>query len=177
LPDPKTSGIDHIVVLCMENRSFDHFGMVAEGQGKQSGLTYLDDDEQPHTTHHLTEWQGCGFADPDHGYKGGRLQLNGGAVRRLPQGRQRRLRLGYYTRTICRPPPRWRQLHDLRQLVFCSILDPRIPTVLTPTRPLTDRITNTFDTSTLPTIWDRLSAAGVSRDVLLQRSCRSSAFR
>ena len=25
LPDPDASGIEHIVVVCMENRSFDHF--------------------------------------------------------------------------------------------------------------------------------------------------------
>src|SRR5882757_2183773 len=67
LPLPNQSGIEHVVVMCMENRSFDHFlGWVPKANGRQAGLTYLDDDGHPHSTHHLTEWQGCGFNDPDH---------------------------------------------------------------------------------------------------------------
>src|SRR5262245_45132753 len=80
LPRPSMSGLDHIVVVCMENRSFDHYlGWVPDADGRQRGLTYLDDEGGAHRTHHLTEWQGCGFNDPSHSYTGGRLQLNGGA--------------------------------------------------------------------------------------------------
>src|SRR5882762_8972033 len=62
LPSPNASGIEHVVVLCMENRSFDHFlGWVRKADGIQAGLTYLDDAGDPHETHHLTDWQGCGF--------------------------------------------------------------------------------------------------------------------
>ena len=40
LPAPGRSGIDHIVVLMMENRSFDHyFGWVPDADGKQAGLS------------------------------------------------------------------------------------------------------------------------------------------
>ena len=41
LPAPGASGIDHIVVVMMENRSFDHFfGWLPGADGKQAGLTY-----------------------------------------------------------------------------------------------------------------------------------------
>src|SRR5439155_13623163 len=80
LPAPLASGIEHIVVVCMENRSFDHFlGWVPNANGAQSGLTYLDDNGKPHPTHRLKDWTGCGFNDPDHSYDGGRVQLDGGA--------------------------------------------------------------------------------------------------
>src|SRR5947208_1763342 len=43
LPNPDTSGIKHIVVAMMENRSFDHFlGWLPNANGKQAGLTYQD---------------------------------------------------------------------------------------------------------------------------------------
>src|SRR5260221_11612007 len=44
LPAPDQSGIEHIVVGCMENRSFDHFlGWGPGATGQQSGLNYADD--------------------------------------------------------------------------------------------------------------------------------------
>ena len=43
LPDPNASGIDHIVVVMMENRSFDHYlGWVPGANGAQAGLTFYD---------------------------------------------------------------------------------------------------------------------------------------
>jgi phospholipase C len=43
LRSPEESGIEHVVVVMMENRSFDHFlGWLPGADGKQSGLTYLD---------------------------------------------------------------------------------------------------------------------------------------
>src|SRR5690242_656209 len=71
LPNPASSGIDHIVVVVMENRSFDHYlGWLPGANGRQAGLTYRDDKGVAHQTHHLTERQGCGFNDPDHSYAG-----------------------------------------------------------------------------------------------------------
>ena len=43
LPPPDQSGIEHIVVVMMENRSFDHFlGWLPGADGKQAGLTFVD---------------------------------------------------------------------------------------------------------------------------------------
>ena len=67
LPEPGRSGIKHIVVLMMENRSFDHLvGWTPGADGKQAGLSYLDRYRVPHDTHHLTAFASCGFQDPDH---------------------------------------------------------------------------------------------------------------
>src|SRR5258708_33686144 len=41
LPPPDQSGINHIVVVTIENRSFDHFlGWLPGANGKQAGIAY-----------------------------------------------------------------------------------------------------------------------------------------
>ena len=79
LPAPEASGIEHIIVVMMENRSFDHFlGWLPGADGQQSGLSFRDRYGIPHSTYHLTDFQGCGHPDPDHSYEGGRIQYNNG---------------------------------------------------------------------------------------------------
>src|SRR5258708_2404434 len=72
--------IRHVVVLMMENRSFDHFlGWVPGADGKQAGLAYPDAVGGLHSTHHLApDFQGCLFRAPDHSYSGGRAEYAGG---------------------------------------------------------------------------------------------------
>src|SRR5689334_6762681 len=62
LPEPSESGIEHVVVVMMENRSFDHFlGWLPGANGRQAGLTYYDSSGAAHTTHPLApDFQGCG---------------------------------------------------------------------------------------------------------------------
>src|SRR4051812_24961702 len=80
LPDPAASGIDHIVVVCMENRSFDHLlGWLPGANGRQAGLSYTDSAGRTHETFHLTTFQGCGHPDPDHSYRGARTEYDNGA--------------------------------------------------------------------------------------------------
>jgi phospholipase C len=82
LPAPRNVPIDHIVVVMMENRSFDHyFGWLDNADGTQH-QTYTDPagDEVP-TRHASTleaAWQGCGHPDPGHGWESGRAQLRDG---------------------------------------------------------------------------------------------------
>src|SRR4051794_41035939 len=80
LPSPRNAPIDTFVVLMMENRSFDHYlGWMPEADGRQAGLSYVDKTGKRFSTQPLTgEFQGCGHPDPDHGWTGGRTQLNGG---------------------------------------------------------------------------------------------------
>src|SRR2546421_8197459 len=68
LPGPEHSGIEHIVVVTMENRSFDHFlGWLRNADGKQAALTYVDGAGVSHATHSLSgDYTGCPHADPDH---------------------------------------------------------------------------------------------------------------
>src|SRR2546430_4617872 len=81
LPDPAASGIEHVIVFMMENRSFDHFlGWLPGADGQQAGLAYVDAAGVPHSTFPLApDFQGCGYGDPDHSYTGGRVEYNGGA--------------------------------------------------------------------------------------------------
>src|SRR5215217_3716766 len=66
---PSHSGIKHVVVLMMENRSFDHFlGWLPGADGRQAGLTYRDKANVPHQTWQLSTlaespYQGCQFND------------------------------------------------------------------------------------------------------------------
>jgi phospholipase C len=162
LPQPGASGLDHIVVVVMENRSFDHYlGWLPRAEGQQAGLSYPDESGALHATHHLTDWQGCGFNDPDHSYKGGRIQLNGGAMDGFRRGDNDDFALGYYTREDL---PFYGPLTDQATVFdhwFCSILSQTYPNRFYTHSARTDRIDNSMTESTMPNIWDRLSAAGV----------------
>src|SRR5215471_16596988 len=66
LPDPASSGIEHIVVVTMENRSFDHLlGWMPNAEGKQGGLSYTDKAGASHPTYSLSgDFTGCPHPDP-----------------------------------------------------------------------------------------------------------------
>src|SRR5436309_10140690 len=81
LPSPGGSGLDHVVVVMMENRSFDHLlGWLPHADGKQAGLSYADAAGAQHQTYPLApDFQGCAYGDPDHSYDGARVEWNNGA--------------------------------------------------------------------------------------------------
>src|SRR5258708_1689066 len=82
LPSPGNSRIDHVVVVTMENRSFDHFlGWLPNADGKQAGLTYLDTQGIAHSTYSLSgDNTGCPHPDPDHSYDGARTEYDSGKM-------------------------------------------------------------------------------------------------
>ena len=98
LPSPRDMPIDTFVVLMMENRSFDHFaGWTPGADGKQAGLSYVDDDGKTYQTHPLApDFQGCAFHDPDHSWDGGRLQFDGGRCDGFLKGSNDVFAIGYY---------------------------------------------------------------------------------
>ena len=71
LPAPQRGGIRHVVVVMMENRSFDHFlGWLPGADGMQAGLVYDNAAGIAHSTHTLApDYQGCRFRNPDHSYR------------------------------------------------------------------------------------------------------------
>jgi phospholipase C len=164
LPDPAASGIDHIVVVMMENRSFDHFfGWLPGADGKQAGLSYVDRYGVTHQTHQLTAYASCGFEDPDHSYEGGRIELNDGKCDGwLKAGSNDELAIGYYAQAdlgfFGKAAPAW----TVCDRYFSAVMAETYPNRLYLHAAQTDRLHNSTDQSTLPTIWDRLKDAGVS---------------
>ena len=164
LPSPDSSGIEHIVVVMMENRSFDHYlGWLPNADGRQKGLRYVDKAGVAHKTYKLApEYQGCGHADPDHSYDGGRVEYNDGACDGwLRAGVNDEFAIGYYTEKdldfFGQAAERW----TVADRYFSAIMAPTYPNRIYQHAAQTDRLTNTFEISTLPTIWDRLAAAGL----------------
>jgi phospholipase C len=169
LPAPADSGIDHIVVVMMENRSFDHLlGWVPGANGLQAGLQFPDAGGIGRNTHALTpDYQGCPLEDPPHGYDHGRTCVNGGAMDGFlldsPVGDL--FPIGYYN------------ADDVPFYAGCAaqwtICDRYHSGILASTQPnrmymhcgQTDRITTGSGrpkTSVLPTIWDAAQLAGIS---------------
>jgi len=76
LPPPHEAPFDTVVVLMMENRSFDHvLGWLPGADGRQQGLRYADIHGVVHETRPLApDWQGCTLSDPDHSWQGAAMQ-------------------------------------------------------------------------------------------------------
>lgn len=164
LPLPQESGIDHIVVVMMENRSFDHYlGWVPGADGRQAGLTYVDAAGAEHPTHHLApDYQGCGHPDPDHSYLGGRVEYNDGACDGwLRAGQNDRYAIGYYTEADLRFFADAVKDWTTCDRYFSSLMAPTFPNRFYMHAAQTDRLENTFVLSSLPTIWDLLADAGL----------------
>src|ERR1700685_3424537 len=72
--------IRHIVILMMENRSFDHFLGWLPGADGRHDLRYVSAvDGNTYPNYPLApDYQGCGYSDPDHSWEGWLLQSNGG---------------------------------------------------------------------------------------------------
>jgi phospholipase C len=180
LPLPADSGIKHVVVLMMENRSFDHMlGWVPGATGKQAGRSFTDNSGATFDSFHLSNTQNCGSADPDHGYTGGRTQLNGGAMdgflKTQPVGDQ--FPIGYFSSADVPFYANAARYWTICDKYFCGILAPTWPNRFYMHSGQTDRLTTGGPTSqngppsaangggllsTLPTIWDLIAAANPS---------------
>ncbi len=162
LPPPATSGIEHVVVVMMENRSFDHFlGWLPHADGRQAGLAYPDRQGSSHPTFHQTQFDGCGFKDPDHSYEGGRLQYNNGQMNGfLADPASDSFAISYYEARDRPFMSRLAQAYTTCDRYFCSILGPTYPNRFFQHAAQTDRLDDALTPSTLPTIWDQLNHHG-----------------
>jgi phospholipase C len=190
LDDPaKESPIDTVVVVMMENRSFDHYlGWLADDKryiergksrygkrfrinGKQVQTFPAPDGTPTRTAPLLTDatqtnpYRGCGHPDPGHSWTSGRAQRDGGFL--APGSGNDTFALGYYGGDAM---PFTAQL--AREF---TVFDRWHASVLAATYPnrayLHSGQSGTYMGNTLPfatggydweTIWDRLMAAGVS---------------
>jgi phospholipase C len=168
LPSPERSGIEHVVVVMMENRSFDHLlGWLPGARGRQAGLRFRDGNGVQHRTFALAPtigFQGCNNLDPDHTWEGGRIQYNNGAMDGWLRANSDRFSIGYYER---RDRPFFNELamsFTALDHYFCSILAETFPNRFFLHSAQTPVLHNGEVTvaQTIPTIWDRLADAGVS---------------
>ncbi|MGA3048128.1 MAG: alkaline phosphatase family protein [Terracidiphilus sp.] len=164
LPSPELSGIEHVVVLMMENRSFDHMlGWLPNANGRQAGLTYLDNNGNPQPTQRLDFYVGCAHPDPVHTYPGGRTVINGGKMDGwLHAGSNDSFSIGYYEEADLPLFAALARNFTTLDNYFSSILTSTTPNRIFQHAAQTDRLSNTSDLCTLPTIWDSLQVAGVS---------------
>jgi phospholipase C len=180
--------VDHVVVVMMENRSFDHYlGWLAEdpaylaaGRSRYGRRFRIDGDQSqsypdptgtPVPTAHLFEqagqtnpWRGCGFEDPGHGWTSGRVQRDAGFL--AAGSNNDAFALGYYeapdlpiTTALARRFTTFDSYH-------CSILGPTYPNrEYLHSGQSGGNKTNAFpptgDGFPWPIIWDKLAAASV----------------
>ncbi|NKF22797.1 alkaline phosphatase family protein [Solimonas marina] len=166
LPAPDDSGIDHIVVVMMENRSFDHYFSWVPGATVRSASTaLLDTDGNTVGLRPLApDYQNCALADPDHGYDAGRTQLNNGAMDGflLTQPAGDDFPLGYYTADDL---PFYKGVvanYTLCDRYFSGILGPTQPNRYYMHAGQTDKKNNDITFFSQATVWDALKSVGRS---------------
>jgi len=165
LPAPQDSGIEHIVVVTLENRSFDHvLGWLPGADGKQSGLSFTDKAGVAHSTHWLApDYEGCGHPDPDHSYANSRVAYDGGKMDGfLRAGANDVFSIGYYVEQDLPFYSALAQNYTVCDRYFASMLGPTFSNRMFLWAAQTDRLDDSVSFTSLPTIFDCLSAANVS---------------
>jgi phospholipase C len=175
-------GIRHVVILMMENRSFDHFLGWLPGADGRHDLTFVSAvDGNTYPNYPLApDFQGCGYSDPDHSWEGWLVQHNYGRMDGFlqrpttPPGNAgvtlaaaNTFPVGYYTNF--HRDGRRKALPDLPVIgalaenyttldrYFCAFAGETFPNRFYQHAGQTDRDHNSEVASTLPTIWDQLS--------------------
>ena len=96
--DPLHCPIDTIVVLMMENRSFDHYlGTMPGVDGLRRGMSNPDVDGKSRVPIFDLDRDVIADPDPNHSWKGGRRQLNGGRMDGFVVTTGSHEPMGYYT--------------------------------------------------------------------------------
>jgi phospholipase C len=174
-------GVEHVVILMMENRSFDHFLGWLPGADGRHDLTFEATDGKVYPNYPLApDFQGCGYSDPDHSWEGWLVQHNHGKMNgflRRPTvpadnpgvklAKANTFPVGYYTNL--NPDGSRKAVPDLPVIgalaehytvldrYFCSFAGETFPNRFYQHAAQTDRDHNSFAISKLPTIWDQLS--------------------
>jgi phospholipase C len=163
LPSPTRSGLDHVVVVMMENRSFDHLlGWLPGAEGRQAGLTYTDSAGVAHSTFPLApDFQGCAYGDPGHSYDSGRVEWNNGACDGWLRANDV-FSIGYYRKQDLPFLGTVAPAFTTCDRFFASMLGPTFPNRIYSLSGVTDRTSNLQSRIDLPTIFDRLAAKKVS---------------
>jgi phospholipase C len=159
LPAPAKSGLDHVIVVMMENRSFDHFlGWLPHADGKQAGLTYTDKNGVPHQTFPLApDFQGCSYHDPGHEVPDALAEWNNGACDGWLKVNDL-WSIGYYRQQDLPFLGRAAPAFTTCDRFFASFLGPTFPNRFFSLSGTTDRLDDGQYRIDLPTIFDRFAA-------------------
>jgi len=128
LPRPDRAPFDTVVVLMMENRSFDHmFGWLPGANGRQQGLIYADLSGALQSTWPLApDFQGCTYKDPDHTWRGIAMQYADGRcdgfLKTAPLGD--RFPIGYYVQEDLPILSVLATSYTMFDNYFCSMMGP-----------------------------------------------------
>jgi phospholipase C len=176
-----SDGIEHVVVLMMENRSFDHFLSWLPGADGRHDRVYLATDGNFYRNYPLApDFQGCGYSDPDHSWEGFLIEYNFGRLdgflkRPTPLDLNPGVKaaaantfpIGFYTNLNPDGAPKavpdlpvlgaLAQNYTVLDHYFCSFAGETYPNRFYQHAARTDRDHNINKISTLPTIWDQLS--------------------
>ncbi len=171
-PEELLSGIDHIVVVMMENRSFDHFfGALSAIEGLPiDGLTGSETnpnlDGDPIAVFNTELW--VHTEDPPHGWNASHAQFNGGVndgfVReyQIDGASEYAEVMGYYLRSQL---PVYHALVDEYVLCdrwFASVMGPTWPNRFHLHCGTSDGMQSNEAISGIPSIFDQLADAGIS---------------
>jgi phospholipase C len=139
LPDlawwPSNNKIKHVVILCQENRSFDHyFGEFASSLGRPGhtalgftpdSLTYYNSAGNPFHPYHLTQF--CN-QDPDHSWEGSHNKWNDGAMNGwVTDESNTTIALGYFEPADHIYHVQLAQAFTIADHYFCSEIGPTLP--------------------------------------------------
>ena len=176
-----SGGIEHVVVVMMENRSFDHLLGWLPGANGRTDMVYLATDGNFYPNYPLApDFQGCGYSDPDHSWEGWLVEFNFGKLDGFLQrptpldlnpgvtaAAANTFPIGFYTNL--NPDGTAKAVPDLPVIgalaqnyttldhYFCSFVGETFPNRLYQHAARTDRDHNNLTISKLPTIWDQLS--------------------
>jgi phospholipase C len=183
----KAAPIDHVVVLMMENRSFDHyFGWlktdekyIENGKRRYSRRFYVEGDQtqsfrdehgkREHTYYlpkkddEANPYRGCGHPDPGHGWEQGRAERDHGFLAKGSGNDE--FALGYYNAVDVPLYEKLVRRFTTFDRYHCSLLGPTFPN----REYMHSAQSGEMKTNELPgpegfqwdAIWDRLAAAGV----------------
>ncbi|MDQ6785178.1 MAG: phospholipase [Actinomycetota bacterium] len=185
VPLPPVGGggnIEHVVLVMLENRSFDHLLSWLPGADGRHDLTFRATDGNTYPNYPLApDFQGCGYSDADHSWEGWLVENDNGALDGFLQrpgafsdtpgvtaAAANTFPIGYYSNLnldgTAKAQPDLPVLGALAQNY--TVLDRYFSAIAAETFPnrfyqhsaRTDRDHNTSTTSTLPAIWDQLSS-------------------
>ena len=147
--------IRNVVVVMMENRSFDHlWGGCPIPPVNRADLAIQITTE--FLTAHIRwppDWTtGCGGPDPDHSYDGGRLEIDNGAMDGFLKPASNDIySIGYYREQDFQFLPQFARSFTVCDQYFPSILAPTFPNRIFQLCGQTDRLSDSISLCSLPT--------------------------